>query len=224
MPSSREDGGNNRYPLQHECPPPHVVPTASPSVLHPPWAPMTGCALYGVQRSRTPPPDGWHGSFTCFYGLRRVSVWRTWVCGGIAPGAFFRVPNGQVTHAYIPPGGLPPLRCPVEALQHAPPLVATVASSHRRHFRDPRHPRPTAPSHMTPEATVSPAGFSRGPLAGRESREGVGTPLSPNTPALTLPQRPSHTPTPAPTAFPTANSATQPPSQSPITALWLLWS
>ena len=37
------------------------------------------------------------------------------------------------------------------------------------------------------------------------------TPSPPNSPALTLPQRPFHTPTPAPTAFPTA-SITAPPT------------
>ena len=45
------------------------------------------------------------------------------------------------------------------------------------------------------------------PPGGRESLGGEGgTPLPPKTPALALPQRHSHSPTPAPTAFPTASN------------------
>ena len=53
---------------------------------------------------------------------------------------------------------------------------------------------------------------------------GGGTPLSPNTPALTLPQRHSHTPTPAPTAFPTASNRPPTAVTSPVTALQPLWN
>ena len=49
--------------------------------------------------------------------------------------------------------------------------------------------------------------------APRESLEGGGgVPLPPNAPALTLPQRHSHTPIPAPTASPTASN--RPPTAS----------
>ena len=62
---------------------------------------------------------------------------------------------------------------------------------------------------------------------GRESlEEGGGAPLPPKTPALTRPQRHSHTPTPAPTAFATASNRpppTQPLAHSPVTALRLPW-
>ena len=53
---------------------------------------------------------------------------------------------------------------------------------------------------------------------------GGGTPLPPNTPALTLPQRHSHTPTPAPTAFPTASNRPPTAFTSPVTALQPLWN
>ena len=54
--------------------------------------------------------------------------------------------------------------------------------------------------------------------AGNRLKWGGGAP--PNTPALPLPQRQSHTPTPAPTAFPTAsNRRPQAPFTSPVTAL-----
>ena len=50
-------------------------------------------------------------------------------------------------------------------------------------------------------------------LCPRESLQGEGgTPLPPNTSALTPPQRHSHTPTPAPTAFPTVSN--RPPTAS----------
>ena len=65
---------------------------------------------------------------------------------------------------------------------------------------------PWTPSPPPPPAQASPWGY----------------PLPPNARALTLPQRHSHTPTPAPTASPTASNRPHPLLQSPVTALSLL--
>ena len=60
--------------------------------------------------------------------------------------------------------------------------------------------------------------------AGNRLKGGGVPPSPPKTPALTLPQRHSHTPTPAPTAFPTASNRPPTAFTSPVTALQPLWN
>ena len=73
--------------------------------------------------------------------------------------------------------------------------------------------------------TASATALAPPPALDRESLQGEGgTPLPPNTSALTLPQRHSHTPTPAPTAFPTASNRPPTAFTSPVTALQPLWN
>ena len=96
-----------------------------------------------------------------------------------------------------------------------------------------RHPGGggVGPQEMRSQMHVGPPkrfpNINPGPFLTHSHRRGQGFASKgpPNIPALTLPQRRSHTPTPAPTAFPTARNRPPPTAfTSPVTALQPLWN
>ena len=113
-------------------------------------------------------------------------------------------------------GGLPPRK------RHTTPHSAQsqhanywAPRTRKRHQQEHRPQRPTERSDPTQHAKGR-TGDRPGPRKGTATRRNVTQGAPPSPTALTLPQRHSHTPTPAPTAFPTAgNRLPQPPAHPP---------